>query len=49
MVSDVRGYALPRSLTLLAHKVKASPGAAVGEVYLPGIEAMKGHLPLVNT
>lgn len=48
MVSDVRGYALPRSLTL-AHKVKASPGAAVGGVYLPGIEAMKGHLPLVNT
>lgn len=34
MVSEVRSYSLPRSLMLLAHKVKASPGVAVGGVYL---------------
>lgn len=33
MVSDVRSCSLPRSLILLAHKVKASPGVAVGGVY----------------
>lgn len=35
MVSDFRSYSLPRNLILLAHKVKASPGVAVGGVYLP--------------
>ena len=34
MVSDVRSYSLPRSLMLLAHKVKASMGVAVGGLYL---------------